>query len=84
MPRTDGGEEISPVTIQLLGRALSSVPIDDLRQFIALMEAVEPVLSPAARPRRAFDRGGRRRTHKHQSGRSSSPVGWPGERPPKA
>jgi hypothetical protein len=85
MPWTDRGEGVSPVAIQLLGRALSSVPIDDLRQFVALMEAVESVPSPTARPRRAFDRSGRRRAHEHRSGRSSPPTGRPecGRRRPR-
>lgn len=84
MPWTDRGEEISPAAIQLLGRALSSIPIDDLRQFVALMEAIESVPPPTARPRRAFDRSGRRRAHEHGSGRSSSSAGRSGMRPPKA
>jgi hypothetical protein len=84
MPWKDRDEGVSAVAIQLLGRALSSVPIDDLRRFVALMEAVESVPSPNARPRRALDRSGRRRAHEHRSGPSSPPAGRPGMRPPKA
>jgi len=83
MPWTDRGEEISPAAIQLLGRALSGVPIDVLRRFVALMEAVELAPSSSARLRRDIDRSGRRRAREHWGGPSSSRAGRPGMMPPK-
>ncbi len=78
----DRGDGVSEETIQLLGRVLNSVPIDDLRQFVALMEAVDSAFSPAARPRRAIDQIGRRRAHALRCVPQSCPARRPGERPP--
>lgn len=62
---------VSPETLELLGGALSRVPIDELRQFVALMEAVESAPCPpasvkTASPRRALATRQRPRRHECQ------------------
>jgi hypothetical protein len=39
---------ISPETLEFLGIALSTLPINDVRQFVALMEALERAPCPEA------------------------------------
>ncbi|MGX9428807.1 MULTISPECIES: hypothetical protein [Bradyrhizobium] len=51
MPNEDGRLSLSPEMLDHLSGALRNVPIDELRQFVALMEATfEPEPGFLARP----------------------------------
>jgi hypothetical protein len=78
MARSDSEFGVSPETLELLDRALSALPVEDLRDFVALMETVGSLPSPVPSPygmRRALAKRQRPRRPEWQPRKSPDRFG---------